>query len=141
MMNARATNAPHDLLLLSAALLICACAKPPPPPPPAPPSDPADLVDTGPPEPEVVDTNKACIKAKSVCDGGACTVELTNACDTPVTCELSIVALCKGNTTTGQARGKARDTVRVNDSTTMEAVANCEGAYPSSTLVDTLSCR
>ena len=141
MTHAHAPNAVFALSVLSAALLVCACAKPLPPPPPAPPSDPADLIDTGPREPEVVDTNKACIKALGVCDGGVCKVELTNTCDAPVTCELSIIALCRGNTMTGEARGKARDTVRASDSTTMEAVANCQGAYPSSTLVDTLSCR
>ncbi|RLB49390.1 MAG: hypothetical protein DRI90_24570 [Deltaproteobacteria bacterium] len=128
-------------LLLAIPLGACGATPPPEEPKTAPTAEPVvEPAADEPVEPEAFDTGMACMTAMTKCEGGVCLAEMQNNCDKPVTCDMSMYALCKGTTTGGQARGTARDTFRAGDGGTMEAGANCEGASVPITAVDTIRC-
>jgi hypothetical protein len=126
---------------LAAALLSWACnnnaAPPEAPPPPSDEVEPAEV--SG--EAEALETGKDCATAEAVCENGICTATVKNSCDGPVTCELSMYAMCKGDTEAGEARGKGRGTIAGSDSGDIQAQANCEGRAVALTQADGLSCR
>jgi hypothetical protein len=130
----------HAVLMLAAAWLT-ACSPPPPeaPAPPAP--EPALEIPDGPPPPEAVETGKDCVKAEAVCEGGVCTATVQNQCEEPVTCELEVLAICRGETDTGDARGKARDTIAAGQEYEMQAGADCQEKEVTATTVELLVCR
>ncbi|MND05007.1 hypothetical protein D3C83_255570 [compost metagenome] len=51
------------------------------------------------------------------------------------------MALCSGSTDKGEARGKARGTIPAGQGDNFQAVADCEGAGISSTMIESLSCK
>ena len=120
-------------------VFLSACSTPPPAPPPPPPPEP--IIDTGPPEPEPIDSNKKCIKAEGFCDAGICAVDVTNGCDAPLTCEIKVMALCKGSSTAGNARAATHATVTPGSTTKLETGANCEGAAVAGTVIEELNCK
>lgn len=121
---------------------LTACSAPPPPAPTPPPQpDPELELPDEPPPPEAVETGKDCVSAEAVCDGGVCTATLSNKCEAPVTCELEVLAICRGTTDTGEARGKSRDTIPAGQEYDMQAGADCQGKAVSATTVEVLSCR
>lgn len=121
---------------------LAGCSTPPPEAPATPPQSEPDLeVPDGPAPAEAVETGKDCVTAEAVCEGGVCTATVDNGCEAPVTCELEILAICRGATDTGEARGKARDTVAAGKSYEMQAGADCQGKSVTATAVETLSCR
>jgi hypothetical protein len=128
---------------LSASVLsFLACTGAAPPPPPTPP--PAEPEDDGGGEaagPEEVECNKDCVQAQATCDGGVCNAEVKNGCKEPVTCELLILALCEGDTQSGEAQGKSRVTIPAGESDKMQAVADCEGHGVKATTPQSLNCR
>lgn len=121
------------------SLAMSACSTPPPAPPPPPPPEP--VVDSGPPTPEAVDSNKKCITAKGYCDAGICAVDVTSACEEPLTCEIKVMALCRGTTTEGEARAATHETVMPSSTVKLETGADCEGAVVIGTVIENLSCR
>jgi hypothetical protein len=131
------------LLAITLAACVGACGPKPPPEEPktAPTAAPvAEPEPEGPIEPEAFETGMDCVTAMTRCEGGICIADMKNNCDKPVTCDMTMYALCKGTTTGGQARGTARDTFRAGDGGPMEAGANCEGASVPITAVDTITC-
>lgn len=133
------------LLSAGLALALCgACAgnKPPPPKPkPKPPSmepEPEDFADM---EPEPIETGKDCVTAKTECGGGVCVAHVNNDCDTPVTCELAVMASCKTGTTTGEARTKSRATFRAKTEDKMSAEGDCADGEILLTVADGMSCQ
>ncbi len=131
-------------LFLVLVLAACAPAKPNPEPSPQPTLAPQPEIDT-PPEglggPEKVDTGKDCASAEGTCNNGVCTVKVTNQCKDPVTCEFSILAMCRGETDAGEARGKGRGTVPAGGDGELEAGADCEGKSVTGTTIEGMSCK
>ena len=128
--------------LLVASLFI-GCAPPPPAEvPKTPPADEPEL-DTEGHEAvsEAMETGKDCAKAEVLCEGGVCTASIKNDCEAPVTCELDILAICQGETDTGEARGKGRDTIAPGVAFNLQAGADCHGDAVLATQVDTLTCE
>lgn len=127
---------------LLAVVLLAACdGGPPPTPPDTPPAPEPEVVPDGPSGPEAVETGRDCATAEADCDGGMCKTEIKNNCEAPVTCELLIMALCQSATDRGEARGKDRGTVPAGQSDTFQAVADCEGASITATMVESLTCK
>lgn len=124
-----------------AAACLAACSPPPPEAPAPPPPEPEIEIPDGPPPPEAVETGKDCAKAEAVCEGGVCTATIRNECEEPVTCELEVLAICRGETDTGEARGKARDTIAAGQEYDMQAGADCQDKMVTATTVESLSCR
>jgi hypothetical protein len=129
-------------LMFTVASWLLACSAPPPEaPPPPPPEEPGLDVVEGPGPAEAVDTGTDCATAQAVCEGGVCTATIKNDCSEPVTCQLEVLAICRGATDTGEARGKARDTVAVGQEYDMQAGADCQDKSVTATTVESLSCR
>ena len=127
-------------IILISACFAGACAKPLPPPKPPPPP-PIDEVPAGPPEPEAIDTGKECVKAEVVCEKGFCTAKVNNSCETPVTCELDILALCKSGSAAGAQRAKARGTIPAGSEGKLEKAADCDGVLVVATKAEKMNCR
>ncbi len=127
---------------MGAVAVVLACSNTPPPdPPPTPPSPEADDEPELPTGPEAIETGKDCATAEADCEAGMCTTQVKNACDTAVTCEMVVLALCEGSTTEGEAKGKARGTIPPGQTDKLQAVADCEGQAITATTVDALSCK
>jgi hypothetical protein len=91
--------------------------------------------------PEPIETGQDCAAAESECEGGVCKTTIENNCEAPVTCEVLIMALCQSSTSRGEARGKARATIPAGDKDTLQAVADCEGASITATMVESATCK
>ena len=133
----------RSFALFGFAALLAACSSTPPPTPPDTPPAPepdedVDDVDAG---PEAIETGRDCATAEATCDGGMCKTEIKNGCDSPITCNVLIMALCQSSTDRGESRGKARGTIPGGKSDTLQAVADCEGASITATMVETLECK
>jgi len=129
-------------LLIAAAAVACKTSTPAPPPnTPPPPKEAEPEIPEGPLEAEPLETGKDCATAEAICEGGVCTAKVMNKCDAPVTCSLSILALCQGGTDRGEARGKERDTIPAGSETEIQAGADCEGAAVMGTQVEQLTCQ
>ena len=123
---------------------VVGCGSPPPPKPAEAPESPVEAdepVDVSELGPEEVETGKDCATAMSECDLGVCTVTVKNGCSEPVTCELSILSLCRDTTTTGEAKGVGRDTVAAGASVEIQAGADCDGREVVGTTFQRMSCK
>jgi hypothetical protein len=122
----------------------CSPAKPNPEPQPQPTAEPApelDEVPAGLGGPEKLDSGKDCAAAEGLCENGICKVTIKNTCKEPVTCEFQILAMCRGETETGEARGKGRGTVPAGGEGELEAGADCEGKFVTGTTFESMSCK
>ena len=90
---------------------------------------------------EPIETGKSCVTATVLCDGGVCTAKVQNTCPVPVTCELNALVMCRDETTTGEARGKGRDTFAAGASGELQAGNDCEGRQVAGTLPDGMHCE
>lgn len=124
-------------------MLAAGCSSPPPPePPPPPPAPSASLeVDPGPAEPEPLPTGIDCTKAEVLCDGGVCTATLANNCEKPVSCSLSVVAICNSAEGAVEAKGRGRTTLAAGVEEKLQAKADCQGAPIMATQPDEVTCR
>jgi hypothetical protein len=132
------------LLAAGLALLLCtACgaAAKPPPPKPKPPSNEPEPEDFAEMEPEPIETGKDCVTAKVECGGGVCVAHVKNDCDDPVTCDLAVMASCKTETTSGEARTKSRATFRAKTEDKMSAEGDCADGDVLLTVADGMSCQ
>ena len=59
----------------------------------------------------------------------------------PVTCELDVLVMCRDETTTGEAKGKGRDTFAAGETSELQAAGNCEGRMVAGTLPDGMRCQ
>ncbi len=121
----------------------CACSSAPPPTPPETPPAAEPEEPTGPVGPEAIETGKDCVVAEAECESnpGVCVTTVKNNCETAVTCQITILALCESSTNKGQAGGKARGTIPSGESDKLQAVADCEGDAITATMVDAASCK
>jgi hypothetical protein len=133
----------RTISMVAATAWLLACSPPPPDAPPPPPPEDADVEGNhdGPAAVEAVETGKDCATAQAVCEGGVCTATIKNDCSEPITCELKVLAICRGATDTGEARGKARDTIAASQEYDMQAGADCQDKAVTATTVEGLSCR
>jgi hypothetical protein len=106
-----------------------ATAAPEPEPPP------------GPAEPETVDTGHACASSKATCGGGACTLELKNDCETPLTCEAAILLRCRTPTELVEAHGRGRQTFPAKTPGELVITANCTMGDLVQTSFQSLACK
>ena len=141
-------NFTHRTILactILAALLLSACGGVTPKPAADP--DKPDLTAVPAPEPdepataEEVETGSDCATAMALCEGGVCTVDVTNGCEAAVTCALEAMSLCRDATSTGEARGKARDTVPVGETVQLQAQGDCESAQIVATQLVSFRCQ
>lgn len=91
--------------------------------------------------PEAIETGRDCATAEADCSGGVCKTEVKNNCESPITCNVLIMALCQSSTTRGESRGKARTTIPAGQVDTMQAIADCEGSSITATMVESLECK
>jgi hypothetical protein len=132
------------LVALPLSVVLAGCGSPPEPNVPDRPEETpleADDEPAGDAEPESVDTGKDCATAEALCEGGVCTLAMKNDCPEPVTCELKIIALCRGETEVGEARGVGRDTFAAGVTGELQAGADCQGANVAATQIDELTCQ
>ena len=116
----------------------CGANKPQATPAPTSTAAPIAPVPTGPPPPEPIETGKDCAKATSACGGGACVAKINNSCDTPITCELDVLATCSAETTTGEARSKGRGTIPAKTDGQVTAQSSCEGGVVQLTVAESM---
>jgi len=129
------------LRLLGCALLLAAgCGAPPPPPPAAPAPAPPPAAPL-PPEKVAADTGKPCAKAQALCDGGLCTVDIDNACDQPVSCDMSAAATCKTDAEMIEATGRGRGTIAAKSKGQLTAAADCTRGKVMMTQMKDLHCH
>ena len=91
--------------------------------------------------PEVIATGNDCTTAKGSCEGGVCSVDVTNRCEVAVTCELTAMSVCRADTTSGEARGKGRNTVPARETVQIQAQGDRVSARVVATQLVGLRCR
>ncbi len=130
------------MLPLGTTVLLLACNNTPPPTPPETPPAPEPDVEAGmDSDPEPLETNRECANAEAECDSGICKTVVKNGCDSAITCNVVIMALCQSSTTSGESRGKARGTIPAGKSDTLTAIADCEGSSITATMVESFECK
>ncbi len=131
------TNRGTTWLLL--ALAGCPAPAAPPQPPATPPVDEQEAPEPALPAP--IAAGKDCVHATARCDVAVCTSEIHNECETPVRCELTVLAKCGSATSAKDARAKASDSFPVDTAGTLEATADCGTAAVAATRAEMLHCR
>jgi hypothetical protein len=126
--------------VLPVLLAVAACSTPPPLPPPAP-APPAPPPPQAEPEKATVDAGKACVKAEAACSGGLCVIEVQNACEEPVTCDVGIGSVCKTDAELIDAKARGRDTVPAKMRGKISVAANCTRGAVMTTEVKEMRCR
>jgi hypothetical protein len=122
-------------------LALTACASAPPPPP----VDAAPVVTAAPkpaaPEKEDVATGKGCAKATALCDNGSCDITVNNTCPEPVTCSVSVTAVCKSSNDLGEAKARGRDTIAAGTKGKISVNADCQGGNVMTSSVKEMQCH
>jgi len=93
------------------------------------------------PSKEDVDSGKDCVKAQSLCGGGACDVTVQNGCAEPVTCDASIVVKCRDKTDFQEAKGRKRGTIGAKADDTLNVSAECNSGEVVHTEFGQLKCK
>jgi hypothetical protein len=89
-----------------------------------------------------LDTGKRCASARVACGTGNCAARIRNACDTAVTCQLTVQCVCRALTgEQGEALGRTEDTILAGAAGGLLARVVCDEGDVLATLAKNVRCR
>ncbi len=141
----RIGTTPQSVLLglgAFAALFGCAGAPPPLAPAAPPPAQPAKTTASEPAAKEPIETDRACVKAESQCDGGECVLSIKNDCDQAASCDAAMTTTCKSPVgEMVEAARRKRQTFAARTAGEIRLVGDCQGGEILRTAMKSIACK